>query len=105
MVDMDGKRKNQSRTVYSPLRHLQNGKWWIGAGFPVCLLAVGDSDGVCCVLLQICEAYEAISTKMHERPTNIEELVELRDWLKGVPEQLAVQEVGQPPVGTGHQGK
>ncbi|NXX67841.1 DYH1 protein, partial [Spizella passerina] len=41
---------------------------------------------------KICEAYEAISTKMHERPTNIEELVELRDWLRGVPEQLAVQE-------------
>lgn len=32
---------------------------------------------------------------MHERPNNIEELVELRDWLKGVPEQLAAQEVGQ----------
>ncbi|XP_038005283.1 dynein heavy chain 1, axonemal [Motacilla alba alba] len=41
---------------------------------------------------KICEAYEAISTKMHERPANIEELVELRDWLKGVPEQLVVQE-------------
>ncbi|XP_053845413.1 dynein axonemal heavy chain 1 [Vidua macroura] len=41
---------------------------------------------------KICEVYETISTKMHERPKNIEELVELRDWLKGVPEQLAVQE-------------
>ncbi|RMC00001.1 hypothetical protein DUI87_23409 [Hirundo rustica rustica] len=41
---------------------------------------------------KICEAYESISAKMHERPTNIEELVELRDWLRGVPEQLAVQE-------------
>ncbi|NWH35887.1 DYH1 protein, partial [Chloropsis hardwickii] len=41
---------------------------------------------------KICEAYETISTKMHERPENIEELIELRDWLKGVPEQLAVQE-------------
>uniref|UniRef100_A0A8C3XBZ8 Dynein axonemal heavy chain 1 n=1 Tax=Cyanoderma ruficeps TaxID=181631 RepID=A0A8C3XBZ8_9PASS len=38
---------------------------------------------------KICEAYETLSTKMHERPKNIEELVELRDWLKGVPEQLA----------------
>ncbi|XP_023791251.1 dynein heavy chain 1, axonemal [Cyanistes caeruleus] len=41
---------------------------------------------------KICEAYETISIKMHEKPKNIEELVELRDWLKGVPEQLAVQE-------------
>uniref|UniRef100_A0A8C5T8B7 Dynein axonemal heavy chain 1 n=1 Tax=Malurus cyaneus samueli TaxID=2593467 RepID=A0A8C5T8B7_9PASS len=41
---------------------------------------------------KICEAYEAISIKMHERPNNIEELTELRDWLKGVPEQLATQE-------------
>lgn len=38
---------------------------------------------------------------MHERPKNIEELVELRDWLKGVPEQLAVQEVGQALLWTG----
>ncbi|NWV36400.1 DYH1 protein, partial [Grantiella picta] len=41
---------------------------------------------------KICEAYETISTKMHEKPNNIEELTELRDWLKGVPEQLVVQE-------------
>ncbi|NWT16478.1 DYH1 protein, partial [Vireo altiloquus] len=41
---------------------------------------------------KICEAYEAVSVKMHEKPKNIEELTELRDWLKGVPEQLAVQQ-------------
>ncbi|NXX96308.1 DYH1 protein, partial [Centropus bengalensis] len=40
----------------------------------------------------ICDAYEAISRKMHEKPNNIEELAELREWMKGVPEQLAVQE-------------
>ncbi|NXU12627.1 DYH1 protein, partial [Pardalotus punctatus] len=41
---------------------------------------------------KICEVYEDISIKMHEKPKNIEELTELRDWLKGVPEQLVVQE-------------
>ncbi|NXM42418.1 DYH1 protein, partial [Gymnorhina tibicen] len=41
---------------------------------------------------KICEAYETVSVKMHEKPQNIEELTELRDWLKGVPEQLAVQQ-------------
>lgn len=32
---------------------------------------------------------------MHEKPNIIEELAELREWMKGVPEQLAVQEVGR----------
>ncbi|XP_053933024.1 dynein axonemal heavy chain 1 [Cuculus canorus] len=40
----------------------------------------------------ICNAYKAISCKMHEKPNCIEELAELREWMKGVPEQLAVQE-------------
>lgn len=38
---------------------------------------------------------------MHEKPKNIEELTELRDWLKGVPEQLAVQQVRQALLWTG----
>ncbi|NWQ64257.1 DYH1 protein, partial [Neopipo cinnamomea] len=40
----------------------------------------------------ICNAYETISSKIHVKPKTIEELTELRDWMKGVPEQLAVQE-------------
>ncbi|NXL44771.1 DYH1 protein, partial [Podilymbus podiceps] len=43
-------------------------------------------------VVNICDAYEAISCKMHEKPNSIEELAELREWMKGVPEQLAVQE-------------
>ncbi|KAM6325251.1 LOW QUALITY PROTEIN: dynein axonemal heavy chain 1 [Podargus strigoides] len=40
----------------------------------------------------ICGAYEDISCKMHEKPNCIEELAELREWMKGVPHQLALQE-------------
>ncbi|XP_050760847.1 dynein axonemal heavy chain 1 [Gymnogyps californianus] len=40
----------------------------------------------------ICDAYKAVSCKMHEKPNSIEDLAELREWMKGVPEQLAVQE-------------
>ncbi|KAM4654602.1 LOW QUALITY PROTEIN: dynein axonemal heavy chain 1 [Amazona ochrocephala] len=40
----------------------------------------------------ICNTYEAISCRMHERPNNIEELTELREWMQSVPAQLAVQE-------------
>ncbi|NWW95122.1 DYH1 protein, partial [Rhynochetos jubatus] len=40
----------------------------------------------------ICDAYKAVSCKMHKKPNSIEELAELREWMKGVPEQLAVQE-------------
>ncbi|KAH1168316.1 dynein axonemal heavy chain 1 [Mauremys mutica] len=40
----------------------------------------------------ICEAFKAISRKMYEKPNSIEELAEVREWMKGVPEQLKVQE-------------
>ncbi|XP_010013568.1 PREDICTED: dynein heavy chain 1, axonemal-like, partial [Nestor notabilis] len=40
----------------------------------------------------ICSTYEATSCRMHEKPNNIEELTELREWMKSIPEQLAVQE-------------
>ncbi|KAM9533492.1 LOW QUALITY PROTEIN: dynein axonemal heavy chain 1 [Guaruba guarouba] len=40
----------------------------------------------------ICNTYEATSCRMHEKPNNIEELTELREWMKSVPAQLAVQE-------------
>lgn len=43
---------------------------------------------------------------MHEKPNSIEELAGLREWMKGVPEQLAVQEVGDDLLmDWGHQGK
>lgn len=39
--------------------------------------------------------------RIHEEPNNIEELTELREWMRAVPEQLAVQEVGHTlPMGT-----
>ncbi|XP_072203968.1 dynein axonemal heavy chain 1 [Excalfactoria chinensis] len=40
----------------------------------------------------ICGVYTAVSSRIHEKPNNIEELTELREWMKAVPEQLAVQE-------------
>uniref|UniRef100_A0A8C2YBK7 Dynein axonemal heavy chain 1 n=1 Tax=Coturnix japonica TaxID=93934 RepID=A0A8C2YBK7_COTJA len=40
----------------------------------------------------ICGVYDAVSSRIHEKPNNIEELTELREWMKGVPDQLAVQE-------------
>lgn len=43
--------------------------------------------------LQICEAFKAISRKIYEKPNSIEELAELREWMKGIPEKLKAQEV------------
>lgn len=60
----------------------------------------------CFALLQICDAYSAVSSRIHEAPNNIEELTELREWMKAVPEQLAVQEVGYAlPMGTKGSGE
>uniref|UniRef100_G1MWR4 Dynein axonemal heavy chain 1 n=1 Tax=Meleagris gallopavo TaxID=9103 RepID=G1MWR4_MELGA len=54
----------------------------------------------------ICDAYSAVSSRIHEAPNNIEELTELREWMKAVPEQLAVQEVGYAlPMGTKGSGE
>ncbi|XP_062056155.1 dynein axonemal heavy chain 1 [Lepus europaeus] len=36
----------------------------------------------------ICEAFRSISRKIYEKPNSIEELAELREWMKGIPEQL-----------------
>ncbi|KAM6256563.1 LOW QUALITY PROTEIN: dynein axonemal heavy chain 1 [Porphyrio hochstetteri] len=41
---------------------------------------------------KICAEYDAVSCKMHEKPKSIEELAELREWMQGVPAQLAAQE-------------
>ncbi|XP_048343305.1 LOW QUALITY PROTEIN: dynein axonemal heavy chain 1 [Sphaerodactylus townsendi] len=40
----------------------------------------------------ICEVFKAISRKIHEKPNSIEELSELREWMKGIPEKLKEQE-------------
>ncbi|XP_054832932.1 dynein axonemal heavy chain 1 [Eublepharis macularius] len=40
----------------------------------------------------ICEAFKAISRKIYEKPNSIEELADLREWMKGIPEKLKVQE-------------
>ncbi|XP_033612844.1 dynein heavy chain 1, axonemal isoform X2 [Fukomys damarensis] len=36
----------------------------------------------------ICEEFRSISRKIYEKPNSIEELAELRDWMKGIPEKL-----------------
>ncbi|ERE91881.1 dynein heavy chain 1, axonemal-like protein [Cricetulus griseus] len=40
----------------------------------------------------ICEEFRSISRKIYEKPNSIEELAELRDWMKGIPEKLVVLE-------------
>uniref|UniRef100_A0A8C0W387 Dynein axonemal heavy chain 1 n=1 Tax=Castor canadensis TaxID=51338 RepID=A0A8C0W387_CASCN len=40
----------------------------------------------------ICEAFRSISRKIYEKPNSIEELAELREWMKGIPEKLAMLE-------------
>lgn len=42
---------------------------------------------------QICEEFRSISRKIYEKPNSIEELAELREWMKGVPEKLVGLEV------------
>lgn len=42
---------------------------------------------------QICEEFRAISRKIYEKPNSIEELAELREWMKGIPEKLVGLEV------------
>uniref|UniRef100_A0A8C9M054 Dynein axonemal heavy chain 1 n=1 Tax=Piliocolobus tephrosceles TaxID=591936 RepID=A0A8C9M054_9PRIM len=36
----------------------------------------------------ICEEFRSISRKIYEKPNSIEELAELREWMKGIPERL-----------------
>ncbi|XP_038950112.1 dynein axonemal heavy chain 1 isoform X1 [Rattus norvegicus] len=40
----------------------------------------------------ICEEFRSISRKIYEKPNSIEELAELRDWMKGIPEKLVILE-------------
>ncbi|CAK6435519.1 unnamed protein product [Pipistrellus nathusii] len=40
----------------------------------------------------ICEEFRSISRKIYEKPNSIEELAELREWMKGIPEKLVVLE-------------
>lgn len=42
---------------------------------------------------QICEEFRSISRKIYEKPNSIEELAELREWMKGIPEKLVGLEV------------
>ncbi|XP_041081390.1 dynein heavy chain 1, axonemal [Polyodon spathula] len=39
-----------------------------------------------------CEECKAISRKLYEKPSSIEELAELREWMKGIPEQMKMHE-------------
>ncbi|XP_050636999.1 dynein axonemal heavy chain 1 [Macaca thibetana thibetana] len=36
----------------------------------------------------ICDEFRSISRKIYEKPNSIEELAELREWMKGIPERL-----------------
>lgn len=42
---------------------------------------------------QICEEFRSISRKIYEKPNSIEELAELREWMKAIPEKLVGLEV------------
>ena len=42
---------------------------------------------------QVCEEFRSISRKIYEKPNSIEELAELREWMKGIPEKLVGLEV------------
>lgn len=44
---------------------------------------------------QICDEFRSISRKIYEKPNSIEELAELREWMKGIPERLVGLEVRQ----------
>ena len=43
--------------------------------------------------LQACEVFKAISRKLLDKPNTIEELSELREWCKSIPESVAEQQV------------
>jgi len=47
---------------------------------------------VLCVL-QACEEFKSISRKLLDKPNTIEELSELREWSKNIPEKVAQQQV------------
>lgn len=42
---------------------------------------------------QICEDFRSISRKIYEKPNSIEELADIREWMKGIPEKLVGLEV------------
>lgn len=50
---------------------------------------------------QICEEFRSISRKIYEKPNSIEELAELREWMKGIPEKLVGLEVRRVHGGLG----
>ncbi|KAL1763252.1 dynein heavy chain 1, axonemal, partial [Sigmodon hispidus] len=41
---------------------------------------------------EICEEFHSISCKIYEKPNSTEELAELQDWMKGIPEKLVILE-------------
>lgn len=56
---------------------------------------------VCCFFIlifirsvvQACEECRKISRKLYEKPNNIEELAEQREWMKHIPDKLKAHEV------------
>ncbi|KAM8930485.1 dynein axonemal heavy chain 1 isoform 1-T1 [Pelodytes ibericus] len=43
-------------------------------------------------LEEVSEQFRAISRKMYEKPNSVEELTDLREWMKGIPEQMTTYE-------------
>ena len=40
-------------------------------------------------ITQACEEFKRISRKLYEKSNTIEELTEMREWMKDIPEQLS----------------
>ena len=43
---------------------------------------------------QACEEFKAISRKLYDKVNCIEELSDMREWMKGIPERLKEHQVG-----------
>ena len=42
---------------------------------------------------QACEEFKAISRKLYDKPNCIEELSDMREWMKGIPDKLKEHQV------------
>ena len=51
-------------------------------------------------MLQACEEFKAISRKLYDKPNCVEELAEMREWMKTIPDKLKEHQVrkGSEPL-------
>jgi dynein heavy chain len=54
----------------------------------VCIFFRHEHQNVCFPCLQACEEFKAISRKLYEKPNTVEELSEMREWMKDIPDKL-----------------